>query len=360
MKKLSLLTSLFCLFLVLTSQAVERVYLNGTSVDMGQQWGEKQKNVISALKGQFNGMALLYLKDDFNQLKKKSLKIAEHMSKEDLDELKGIAKAVNAPYEEILTFNLFYTHCVTNLGCRQFASWGDQTENGELIHARNLDWIDYPGSPMKKFNTVVNYKGKEQVEYLLLTWPGFTSALTGTNKEGITIAFNQLPHKGDRTHISEPTFYTIKRSLRTARTLEEVIKIFKDTKPMDSGSIMVSDAKRKKAAVIEVIRGKVGVRYPKSNMIGNANHATAEAGIANGVKTGNADYPVCTAAKTISGKLSVKNVQNLMMHSNVLQPKLNILSVTFKYSENRMWLSCGKTSAAKGPFVELKLFSNDE
>ena len=122
---------------------------------------------------------------------------------------------------------------------------------------------------------------------------------------------------------------------------------------------MISDAIRKKAAVVEIIRGKVGVRYANEKMISNANHPTTEAGIANKSQTMDAKWPVCTTASGFSKKLSVKNVKNLMAHSNVLQPKLNILSVIFKYSENRMWLSCGKTSAAKGPFVEHVLFSDE-
>ena len=326
---------------------------------MGKAWALKQKNTITALKSQFNVMASYVLKKSPKEINAMSLKISKHMAKEDLDELRGIADGIGAKFEEVLTFNLFYTLCVSNLGCRQFVAWDKMTEDGKLIHSRNLDWNDYPGSPMKKFNTILNFQGKGKIEYLSLTWPGFSSVLTGTNNKGITIAFNQLPQKGDLKHISEPTFYTIKRALRTASTLQEVIDIFVKTKPMDSGSVMVSDAKARKAVVIEIIRGKVGLRKPKGQMISNANHPTAESGIAEKRQNGNPDWPVCITAKGFSQKLSTKNVQNLMAHSNVLQPSLNILSVVFKYSDNRMWLSCGKKSAAKGPFVELKLFTDE-
>ncbi|MCM8525824.1 MAG: C45 family autoproteolytic acyltransferase/hydrolase [Lentisphaeraceae bacterium] len=357
MRKFSILLFFCLVFYSLNTSAVERVKLAGSSYEMGKAWAEKDKELMARLKIQFNTMASFVLKKNSKELMADSLKISKHMAKEDLDEIRGLADGIGVPFEEMLTFNLFYTLCVTKIGCRQFVTWGDKTEDGELVHTRNLDWNDYPGSPMKKFNTVVNYKGKDQIEYLLLSWPGFCSGLTGTNKEGITIAYNQLPQKGDTSYISEPTFFTIKRALRNATTLKEVIDIFQKTTPMDSGSVMVSDAKAKKAAVIEIIRGEVGVRYPDNDMISNANHPTAEAGIADKKESGNAKWPVCATAEKISGKLSVKSVQNLMAHSNVLQPKLNILSVVFKYSENRMWLSCGKGSAAKGPYIELELFS---
>ena len=358
MKKFTTLFILLCFF-TLDLFSLERIKISGTSYEMGKAWAKKQATTIKALNSQFNIMAAFALKQPPQQVSAKAQKIAKHMAKEDLEELRGIADGAGLKFEEVLVYNLFYTLCVSKIGCRQFVAWGNKTDDGKLVHARNLDWIDYPGSPMKRFNTVVNFKGKDKKEYLSLTWPGFSSVLTGANNAGITIAFNQLPQKGDTTYLSEPTFYTIKRALRTASTLQEVIDIFKKTKPMDSGSVMVSDSKAMKAVVIEIIRGKVGLRKPQGNMISNANHPTAESGVAKAGENGNPEWPVCATAKAFSKKLSTKNVQNLMAHSNVLQPDLNILSVVFEYSDNRMWLSCGKKSAAKGPFVELKLFSDE-
>ena len=150
------------LLLCLNALGVDRVKLEGTSYEMGKAWAQKQKITITALKSQFNAMAVLYLKDDLKDIHAKALKISKHMAKEDLEEIRGIADGIGAKYEELLTFNLFYTLCVTNIGCRQFVSWGERTSDGNLIRARNLDWNDYPGSPMKKFNTIVNYKGKDQ------------------------------------------------------------------------------------------------------------------------------------------------------------------------------------------------------
>jgi hypothetical protein len=341
---------------------LKRAYLRGSSFQMGQQWAKVQEDKIRSLQLTFKGMAMYFLRENEASIRAKALKIAKNMDKQDLDEIKSIALSCKIKYEDMLIYNLFYSLCVTKIGCRQFAVWGKRTTDGELLHARNLDWFDYPGSPMKKFNTVVNYKGKKQIEYISLSWPGFTGCLTGTNKAGITIGYNQLNFRGDLKHFSEPTFFTIKRALRTCKTVEEVIKLFKKALPMDSGSVLVSDATQKKAAVIEIIRGKVGVRQPKPNElnISNANHATKEAGIAPASASYNAKSPVCTVANRISQKFSPKNVKNLMGHSTVLQPDLNLMCVIFAPSGNRMWLSCGRKSAANGPFVELKLFSRDE
>ncbi len=154
----------FNLFLLLlfscSATSVERFTLKGNNFEMGEQWGAKQKNLINGLKIQFNGMLSLYLKKSKEEIDAQSKKIAPFLAPEEIDELKGIAKATDSTFEEILNFNLFYTLAVTNLGCRQFVTWGDKTEDGELIHSRNLDWNDYPGSPMKKFITIINYQEK--------------------------------------------------------------------------------------------------------------------------------------------------------------------------------------------------------
>ena len=145
------------------------------------------------------------------------------------------------------------------------------------------------------------------------------------------------------------------RFFRSCKTLDETVELFKKALPMDSGTVMVRDAKEKKVAVIEIVRGKVGVRYPKKGdlTISNANHATKEAGVAPSSSTFRADLPVCATARMFKGKFSPKSVQKLMAHDRVLQAEMNLLSVIFSHSDNKMWLSCGKTSAAKGPFKEL-------
>ena len=151
---------LFIIFILLLStclaNAVERVKLSGNSYEMGKQWAEEQGGLIGSLSAQFNLMAALYVNEDLGDLQKMSLKIAQKMAKEDLDEIRGIADGLGRTYEEILTFNLFYTICVSNIACRQFAVWGDKSKDGELYHARNLDWVDYPGNPLQKHNTIVN------------------------------------------------------------------------------------------------------------------------------------------------------------------------------------------------------------
>ncbi|NQZ59947.1 MAG: hypothetical protein HRT88_21045, partial [Lentisphaeraceae bacterium] len=274
-------------------------------------------------------MLQIHLKLNKKQLVDKANKFAVHLAPEEINELRGMAQGSGIKYSDMLIYNFFYSLGSSPFACRQFAVWGDKSKSGDLIHSRNLDWFDYPGEPMKKNNLIINYNGTNQQEYLILSWPGFASALTGTNKAGLTMAFNQYPIPGDTSHLSEPTFFTMKRALRTCSTAEEATDLFKKALPMDSGCVLISDARQKKAVVVEIIRGKVGVRTANKSMISCANHPTAEAGIASKIDTAAADSPVCKTAQQITHIFDPQSVKRLMAHPSVLQKKLNLLSVVF-------------------------------
>ena len=91
MKKILLLSLLLYSLFSTNIFAVERVRLEGSSYEMGKQWAEGNKNLITALKTQFNAMASIFLKQTTKQLIEKSLSISKHMAKEDLDEIRGLA-----------------------------------------------------------------------------------------------------------------------------------------------------------------------------------------------------------------------------------------------------------------------------
>ena len=97
----------------------------------------------------------------------------------------------------------------------------------------------------------------------------------------------------------------------------------------------------------------MGVRTAEA-MIGNANHATREAGVQEwGLEP--ASWPACDTARALGLPLDREKMIAVLRDRRVLQPN-NLLSVVFEQAKNRMWLSCGRLEAAKGRFVEHGLF----
>ena len=258
----------------------------------------------------------------------RAAELAKHIHPEDIEEMKGLAEGAGLPYEDILYLNTFYHLTTGRLMCRQIAMWGPRTDRGVLIHARNLDWFDYPGGPLRDNNLILNVTPADGLAYLTLTWPSVVGVLTGTNSKGITVAYNRfITPRGREEHLSEPVFLTIGRILRTCETLDQAVAEIKKAKPMGDGSVMISDATAKRAIVVELVNGKVGVRAAKDDMIANANHQTAEAGFqAHGRYS--AEYPAGEVARTCQPALKPMQVRDIMRDSKVMQYS-NLLSVIF-------------------------------
>ncbi len=343
--------------------ALHHMQVGGTPVQIGQAVGQKFKPLIQNWHKQFVTLGVAMTFQSKEALYEKARQLGKHLHADDVAELRGLADGAGLTYEDVLYLNTFYHLTAERLACRQLAAWGDATTDGKLIHARNLDWHDYPGSPLHANHLALTVKPDGGRTYLMLTWPALQSVLTGTNEAGISIAFNQLRGSGKRAPESEPVFFTLKRILRTCGTLEEAIDTLKKTNPFGNGSVCISDARARKAVVVEFIDGKMGVREAAPGdkgsmaacMIGNANHLTKESGVTGPSATGRATSPTCEVAATLGGKLDSTKMIEVMRHQRVLQ-RNNLLSVVFEPEENRMRLAVGGAPAGKGTYLEFKLF----
>ncbi|HOD84178.1 MAG: Acyl-coenzyme A:6-aminopenicillanic acid acyl-transferase [Planctomycetes bacterium ADurb.Bin126] len=334
----------------------ERLDAAGTPEQIGRAVGLKYGKVIRGLHPTFLNTVRLMRLSTKETIYKQAREMAAALDPADVAEMKALAQAGGIDYDDLLFLNLFYQF-VSGPACRQIAVFGPASRDGHLLHARNLDWPDYPHHPLQRNNLILNVRPAGGIEYLALTYPGLTCVLTGTNRKGITVAFNQLRSDG-HAHAGEPTFFTLKRVLRTCSTLAEAIDLIRRATPSGNGSVLISDAAARTAAVVEILGRETRVRAAKDGMISNANHATREAGWKDRM-VGPADWPVTWAARKIARRFGPKDLQAVLACDEVLQ-RMNILSVVFDPTGNRMFLSCGPAPAAKADFVEYPLFQRDD
>lgn len=68
--------------------------------------------------------------------------------------------------------------------CSSLAAWGEASDEGDLIVARNLDF-GYPGDLIDRFSIVVSYRspGTDR-DVVSVTWPGIIGCLTCMNEDG--------------------------------------------------------------------------------------------------------------------------------------------------------------------------------
>lgn len=341
-----------------STYAPTRFTAAGTSLEMGRQVGKQYAAQIKPIQHIFLVAAIVMTQKTKADLYAEAAEIGKSLCADDLAEIRGLAEGSGMTCEDMLFLNTFYSVTTSAVFCRQIAAWGKDTADGELIHGRNLDWPDYPDQPLEKNNLILNQRPTAGIEYLSLGWPGFAGVLTGTNKEGLTVGFNQIvAPRQDRW--AEPTFFTLKRVLRSCKTAAEAVKLIQDAKPLDSGCVLISDAKGKTAVVVEIYAGKVGVREAGKGeaMICCANHATTDAAPENR-RSGPADWPLCRVARKLDKPLTADLTRQCLGDPEVLQ-SINMLSVVFLPAANKMLLSCGRMRAAEGPFTEYTLFEKE-
>ncbi|MHB1156333.1 MAG: C45 family autoproteolytic acyltransferase/hydrolase [Phycisphaerales bacterium] len=344
----------------------QQLRVAGTPKRIGQTIGSQDAAALGELHPRFLIIAQAIAGQDKATLYARAHKIEPFIDEPHRAEMRAIAGASGLTYDDVLFLNCFYT--LTNrhtLACRQLAAWGKATAGGtggELLHARNLDWVDYPGQPLDKHHLILDITPSGKTSggrrHVLLTWPGLMGAVTGTNDAGITLGFNQLMEGDKVDRLAEPTFFTLRRVLEQATTLQQAIDIIEKARPLDNGSVLISSATEKQAAVVEIIDGLVGVRRPPDgeSMIGNANHPTKEAGWKNLPGAWDCDWPTCTVARRLKTPITVKQAQRIMSDPMVMQGRINMLSVIFDPSHKKMYLSVRPTRAASGPFTEYDLF----
>ena len=291
------------------------------------------------------------------QLYERASQLEASMDRRDVAELQAMAKAGGVDYRDVLSLNLFYSLSASPRACRQVAVWGTASADGRLLHGRNLDWADTRDRLLSRHNLILNVKPEGGIEYVLLTWPGYTPAITGTNRAGLTVAANVLMPLSNARRRAEPTFFTLKRVLRTCHTAQEAVEEIRRARPLDDMSILISEANAATAIVVEVWGGKVRVRKPGEgeHIIGNANHPTTDA-CRHAEARRPAGEPTCVVSRELGLPLNVERMQQVLAHPKVLQPNLNLVSVVFDPTMNRMFLSCGRLAAAQRTFTEQLLF----
>lgn len=168
----------------------QQLRVAGTPEQIGQAIGSQDAAALGAMHPQFLIIAQAIAGQDKATLYARAHKIEPFIDEPYRAEMRAIAGASGLTYDDVLFLNCFYT--LTNrhtLACRQLAVWGKATTggtggtaggDGQLLHARNLDWVDYPGQPLDKHHRILDITPSEKAaghRHMLLTWPGLMGAV---------------------------------------------------------------------------------------------------------------------------------------------------------------------------------------
>lgn len=195
-------------------------------------------------------------------------KLHLHVPEEFRTEIYGISRYASKDYDYVAPRYLrsLYLHAAHDIGhalsdlalvgCTSFAAWGDATDDGSLLIARNLDF--YAGDEFAEDKLISFIRPDEGYPFMSVAWGGMAGTLSGMNLEGLTVTINAA--KSDMPLVAKTPISLLAREiLQYAATIDEAVAIARKREVFVSEIIMVGSARDKKAVLIEVSPKKFGV-----------------------------------------------------------------------------------------------------
>jgi acid ceramidase len=180
-------------------------------------------------------------------------------------ELAAVAQMLEVPEVTALAANLYYDLLKFVLGCTAFAV---DTEQGPL-HARNLDWWTEMGL-LSSTTLVTDFQGAAAGPFQVVSWPGFTGALSGLAPGRFAITLNAVL-SDDSPALALPIAYLIRQVFETAGTFDEAVDRLASTEIVSDCLLLVTGTQPGEMVVIERTPTRVAFRYPANGYLVVAN-----------------------------------------------------------------------------------------
>lgn len=232
------------------------LHIKGTPYEMGYQHGALlKKHCKEAIHYLFDVKAKDMKLEAFGmtltarQIIANIVKIQKpHIPVRFIEELEGLADGVGLPLEDIMLANfipeLFH--------CSGFALLNEKTADGTLLHGRVLDYgVDWK---LQDHAIVMIAEPEGKIPFVNVTYAGFIGSVSGMNRQQVSVG--EMGGRGLGKWNGTPMAFLVRRVLEEARTLDEAIAIFRDSKRTCEYYYVVADAKANNAVGMEASADK--------------------------------------------------------------------------------------------------------
>jgi isopenicillin-N N-acyltransferase like protein len=142
-------------------------------------------------------------------------------------------------------------HALQNMnlvGCTSFATWGNRSENNQLLIGRNFDF--YFGKAFAKDPIIAFYKPTKGYQFMSVTWACFSGVVSGMNEKGLTITLNSaksaIPSQG-----KTPVSLMARQILQYAANIDEAFAIAQSYESFVAETFLIGSKADGVAALIE-------------------------------------------------------------------------------------------------------------
>ena len=157
------------------------------------------------------------------------------MKKAHLEELEGLAAGAGLPLEEVREANIF----PELFHCSGFALLGRATRDGRVLHGRVLDYMTSAG--LQEAAVAVVEIPRKGIPFLNAGFAGFLGCVTGFNARGVAVG--EMGGRGEGKWDGMPMAFLVRKVLEEGATLEEALRIFRETPRTCEYYYVVSDGK---------------------------------------------------------------------------------------------------------------------
>jgi len=276
-------------FLKENSNGLWEMYLKGKPYELGVAFGalaheagliqEKEAAFVSEIENRIPSASYLnflkYMVGWFNR------DLEEYIPTAYLNEIYGSSHYMPDAYDYIapkfhraLSYHAAHDigHALQNMnlvGCTSFATWGEQSDNNQLLIGRNFDF--YFGEEFSKDKIIAFYRPENGYQFMSVTWACFSGVVSGMNEKGLTITLNAaksaIPTKG-----KTPVSIIARDILQQAGNIEEALAIANKYESFVAETFLIGSKADNEVGLIEKSPGKTALFTSQKNEMVITNH----------------------------------------------------------------------------------------
>jgi len=206
------------------------LHVKGTPYEMGYQHGvllkehiRENMHYLFEVKAKDAKLEFFGLKLEPKQLISMIVETQRpHIPARFLEEMEGLAAGAECDADDVILANfipeLFH--------CSGFALMNSATKDGTLYHGRILDYsTDWK---LQEHAVLIVAEPEGRIPFANVTYAGFVGSVTGLNAEHVSVG--EMGGRGLGHWDGTPMAFLVRRVLEEARSLDEAVAVFRDSK----------------------------------------------------------------------------------------------------------------------------------
>ncbi|MCP4110275.1 MAG: hypothetical protein GY749_32930 [Desulfobacteraceae bacterium] len=249
---------------------IKILHLKGTPYEMGFQHGRLIQEDIKKIVNRVAGIAKILASEDM--MDEVYDLMEPYIPLEEKEEMRGLAHGADIPLRVIHWYHCipevseygqnkkflrpFHKYFFKSKSCSNIVAYGKATSDGEMYQIRVLDWMRQV-LKVQEYPVILVHKPDIGNASVTFGYAGFIGCISGMNDQHM--AFGEMGY-GDSEEESlegKPFPFLFRELMRKSGSVDEAVKIIKQSRRTCSYAYMISDAKNNEAVSLITNRGEV-------------------------------------------------------------------------------------------------------